>query len=166
MPLRPSFLFRYGQLLMLLKRRARALEVFRAVARHDPRHAEAWSCAAFLLAQREDYAPAIDAFERACAPQPDEAAAHFNVAFLLQRIGRHAEAIPRFQRALEPDPQVDRAWYGLGLRTPMPAISSPGSGTASASATGCSPNTSASRASIPASPKGSATNLESLSGIR
>jgi hypothetical protein len=34
----PSLRFRYGQFLTLLKRRAQALEVFRAVTREDPRH--------------------------------------------------------------------------------------------------------------------------------
>jgi len=115
MPLRPWFLFRYGQLLMLLKRRARALEVFRSVARDDPSHHQAWSCAAMLLAEREEYAQAIDAFERVCALAPADAAPHFNVAFLLQRVGRHADAIPRFERALEADPSLERARHGLAI---------------------------------------------------
>ena len=51
-PLRRSLLFRYRQFLMLLKRHSRALGVFRAVAREHPRHQQAWSCIAFLLAER------------------------------------------------------------------------------------------------------------------
>jgi tetratricopeptide (TPR) repeat protein len=113
MPLRPWFLFRYGQLLMLLKRRARALEVFRSVARDHPGHHQAWSCAAMLLAERGEYAQAIEAFERVCALTPAQAAPHFNVAFLLQRTGRHGEAIRRFERALEADPGLERARRGL-----------------------------------------------------
>ena len=50
-PLRPSLLFWYGQLLMLFKRHTRALEVFRTVARENPRHPQAWTCVAFLLAE-------------------------------------------------------------------------------------------------------------------
>lgn len=115
MPLRPWFLFRYGQLLMLLKRRARALEVFRSVARDHPRHGQAWSCAAMLLAEREEYAQAIEAFERVCALTPAAAAPHFNIAFLLQRLGRHADAIPRFEHALQVDPGLERAQRGLAL---------------------------------------------------
>jgi len=115
MPLRPWFLFRYGQLLMLLKRRARALEVFRSVARDDPSHHQAWSCAAMLLAERGEYAQAIDAFERVCTLTPARAAPHFNVAFLLQRTGRHGEAIARFERALQADPGLERARRGLAV---------------------------------------------------
>ena len=115
MPLRPSFLFRYGQVLMLLKRRARALEVFQSVTHDDPRHRQAWNCVGILLAQREAYPQAIDAFRHALALDPADAAAHFNVAFMLQRVGRHADAVPVFERALELDARIDRAWYGLGL---------------------------------------------------
>jgi len=115
MPLRPWFLFRYGQLLMLLKRRARALEVFRSVARDDPGHHQALSCAAMLHAERGEYAQAIEAFERVCLLTPDAAAPHFNIAFLLQRTGRHDEAIRRFERALEADPSLERARRGLAV---------------------------------------------------
>lgn len=115
MPLRPWFVFRYGQLLMMLKRRARALEVFRSVARNDPSHQQAWSCAAMLLAERGEYAQAIEAFERVCLLAPAQAAAHFNIAFLLQRCGRHREAIPRFERALELEPGLERARRGLAV---------------------------------------------------
>jgi superkiller protein 3 len=114
-PLRPSLLFWYGQFLMLFKRHARALELFRAVARANPRHHQAWSCIGFLLAEREDFPGAIEAFERAIDLEPGDAAAHFNVGFILQRIGRHPEAIARFERAIEANRHVDRAWYGLGL---------------------------------------------------
>ena len=114
-PLRPWLLFWYGQFLMLIKRHSRALEVFRTVVRENPRHQQAWSCIAFLLAEREEFAAAIDAFERALALSPDDAASHFNVAFILQRTGRDEAAIPRFERALEINAKVDRAWYGLGL---------------------------------------------------
>ncbi|MGH8733253.1 MAG: tetratricopeptide repeat protein, partial [Burkholderiales bacterium] len=112
--LRPWLLFWYGQLLMLFKRHSRALEVFRAVEREDPRHQQAWTCVAFLLAERDEYQAALDAFERAIALKPDDGASHFNVAFILQRIGRHEAAVPRFQRALEINANIDRAWYGLG----------------------------------------------------
>ena len=113
MALRPSLLFSYGQLLMLLKRQPRALQVFRAVTRGDPEHRRAWSCIGILLAAREEFSPAIEAFERAAALDPADAAAHFNLAFVLQRAGRDAEAIPRFERALEADPQLERARRGL-----------------------------------------------------
>src|ERR687897_902361 len=106
MALHPSLLFRYGQLLMLLKRQA--LAAFRAVTRADPRHGRAWSCIGILLAAREEFEPAIHAFEQAAALSPAEAAAHFNLAFLLQRAGRHGEAIARFERALEIDPRLER----------------------------------------------------------
>jgi tetratricopeptide (TPR) repeat protein len=115
MPLRPWFLFRYGQLLMLLKRRARALEVFRSVARLDPTHHQAWSCAAMLLAERGEYVQAIEAFERVCVLTPARAGPHFNVAFLLQRAGRHRVASPRFERALQADPGLERARRGLEI---------------------------------------------------
>ena len=113
MALRPSLLYSYGQLLMLLKRQPRALELFKAVTRIDPHHHRAWSCIGFLLAAREEFPSAIEAFERAVALDPADAAGHFNVAYLLQRAGRHAEAIPRFQRALAADPKLDRARDGL-----------------------------------------------------
>jgi tetratricopeptide (TPR) repeat protein len=109
----PSLHFRYGQFLMLLKRRARALEVFRAVTRRDPRARQAWSSVGFLLAERGELEAAIDAFEHALALDPSDAASHFNVAFLLQRLGRHDQAIPRFERALEADPALERARRGL-----------------------------------------------------
>jgi tetratricopeptide (TPR) repeat protein len=112
MALHPSLLFRYGQLLMLLKRQARALAAFRAVTRAEPRHRRAWSCIGILLAAREEFEPAIDAFEHAVALAPADAAAHFNLAFLLQRAGRHGEAIARFERALEIDPRLERARHG------------------------------------------------------
>jgi tetratricopeptide (TPR) repeat protein len=113
MALRPSLLFRYGQLLMLLKRRGGALQAFRAATRADPRHRRAWSAVGILLAAREEFPPAIEAFEHALALDPDDAAAHFNVAFLLQRLGRDDEAIPRFERALAADPALERARQGL-----------------------------------------------------
>lgn len=112
MALHPSLLFRYGQLLMLLKRPAPALAAFRAVTRADPRHGRAWSCIGILLAAREEFEPAIDAFEHAAALSPAQAAAHFNLAFVLQRAGRHGEAIARFESALEIDPRLERARQG------------------------------------------------------
>ena len=108
----PALRFRYGQFLMFLKRRAHALEVFRAVARAAPDHRRAWSCIGFLLAERGELQPAIEAFERAAALGAD-AASHFNVAYLLQRLGHHDEAIARFERALETDPALERARHGL-----------------------------------------------------
>lgn len=113
MALRPSLLFWYGRSLMMLKRRARALQVFRAVTRADRGHRRAWTAVGILLAAREEYPPAIEAFEQALALDPGDAAAHFNVAFLLQRLGRHDEAILRFERALAADPALERARYGL-----------------------------------------------------
>jgi tetratricopeptide (TPR) repeat protein len=110
-----SLRFRYGQFLMLLKRRARALEVFRALAHAHPDHRRAWSSIGFLLAERGELEPAIEAFEHAAALSPADAASHFNVAFLLQRLGRHDEAIPRFERALQTDPALERARRGLEL---------------------------------------------------
>ena len=65
MALRPSLLFSYGQLLMLLKRQPRALQVFQAVTRDDPDHRRAWSCIGILLAARGEFSAAIEAFERA-----------------------------------------------------------------------------------------------------
>jgi tetratricopeptide (TPR) repeat protein len=112
MALHPSLLFRYGQLLMLLKRPAAALAAFQMVTRADPRHRRAWSCIGILLAARAQFEPAIEAFERAAALSPAEAATHFNLAFLLQRAGRHGEAIARFERALEIDPRLERARQG------------------------------------------------------
>jgi tetratricopeptide (TPR) repeat protein len=113
--LRPSILFWYGQLLTLFKRRGRALAVFRAVTREDPRHREAWRCLGFLLAEHGQLQAAIEAFEHALALNALDAAAHFNIGFILQRVGRHEEAVARFQRALEIDAGLDRAWYGLGI---------------------------------------------------
>src|SRR6185503_16460362 len=102
-PMAP-LLFWYGQVLTLFKRHRRALEVFRTVARENPRHPQAWSCIGFLLAEREELQSAIEAFERALALNPADAASHFNVGFVLQRIGRHAEAIVRFEHALAANP--------------------------------------------------------------
>ena len=113
MALRPSLLYRYGRFLMLLKRRSRALEAFRAVTRLDPRHRQAWSAIGFLLAARDEFQPAIEAFEHAVTLEPADAASHFNIASLLQRMGRHDAAIPRFERALEADPTLERARHGL-----------------------------------------------------
>ena len=107
--MRPSLRFRCGQLLMLLKRRSQALDMFRRAARDDPSHPQAWSCIGFLLAERADYPGAIEAFSRALELEPGSAAAHFNLGFLLQRSGRHAEALERFERALEMDPTLERA---------------------------------------------------------
>jgi tetratricopeptide (TPR) repeat protein len=113
--LRPSILFRYGQFLTLFKRHRRALEVFRAVTREDPRHPQAWSCVGFLLAERDELDGAMEAFGRALALNDADAASHFNIGFILQRQGRHEEAVARFERAVALDANVDRAWYGLGL---------------------------------------------------
>ena len=113
MALHPSLLFRYGQLLMLLKRPAPALAAFRAVTRADPRHGRAWSCIGILLAAREAFEPA-DRRVRACArrfrrPRRPRTSTS---RFLLQRAGRHGEAIARFERALEIDPRLERARQG------------------------------------------------------
>jgi tetratricopeptide (TPR) repeat protein len=88
MALRASLLFWYGRLLTTLKRRARALAVFRAVTRVDPSHRRAWSAIGFLLAAREELQPALKAFEQATALNPAE-------------------------RALEGDPGLERARRGL-----------------------------------------------------
>jgi len=111
----PSLRFRYGQFLMLVKRRARALEVFRAVTRTAPNHRRAWNALGILLAERRELESAVEAFEHALALDPSDAASHFNVGFLLQRLGRHGEAIPRFERALQADPGLERARRGLEL---------------------------------------------------
>jgi len=113
--LRPSMLFWYGRFLTLFKRHSRALEMFRAATRENPRHRQAWSCVGFLLAERGQFEPAIEAFERALAVDASDAASHFNVAFLLQRVGRHEQAIARFERAIELDPKLDRARHGVEL---------------------------------------------------
>lgn len=113
--LRPSLMFWYGQLLTMFKRHSRALAVFRAVTREEPRHQQAWSCIGFLLAEREELDAAVEAFERAVALNPDDAPSHFNIGFILQRLGRHEAAVARFQRAVEINANTDRAWYGLGL---------------------------------------------------
>jgi len=61
----PTLQFWYARLLTRYRRKARALEVFRAVVRDQPRHHRAWSCIGFLLAENEQLEPAAQAFERA-----------------------------------------------------------------------------------------------------
>ena len=60
----PSLLFWYGQLLSVFKQNARALQVFREVARANPRHQQAWSCIGFMLAERERVALNLQERER------------------------------------------------------------------------------------------------------
>ena len=114
-PLRSWMLFSVAQLFTFFKRNTRALQAFEAVLKVDPRHQRAWSCAAFLHAEKGRYDQAIPAFEQALALKPGDAPAHFNLGFVLQRAGRHDEALGHFQRAIDLDPALDRAWYGMGL---------------------------------------------------
>ncbi len=105
----------YARLLTRFRRKARALEVFRAVVRDEPRHQRAWSCIGFLLAENEQFEPAAQAFERARALEPRDGPANFNVGYMLQRLGRHEQAFEYFDRALELDRDMARAWYGWGI---------------------------------------------------
>jgi tetratricopeptide (TPR) repeat protein len=95
--LRPSLLFWYGQVLTLLKRHSRALEVFRTVARENPRHQQAWSCIGFLLAEREELQSAIDAFERALAANAGVDRAWYGLGLSLAQLGRLEEAAGKFE---------------------------------------------------------------------
>ncbi|HYG54191.1 MAG TPA: tetratricopeptide repeat protein [Burkholderiales bacterium] len=115
MAMRPWLLFRYGRLLTRFKRKDRALQVFQAVIRAHPRHADAWSCAGFLLAERGDLEAAIDAFRHAIAIDERHAPSHFNIGYLLQRLDRHDEAAAHLRLALEMDPHLERARQALDL---------------------------------------------------
>ena len=107
--------FWYARLLTRYRRKARALEVFRAVVRDQPRHPRAWSCIGFLLAEKEQFEPAAQAFERARALEPHDGAANFNLGYMLQQLGRHEQALEHFDRALELDRDMGRAWYASGI---------------------------------------------------
>lgn len=113
--LRTTLLFGYGRVLTRLKRRRRALEIFRSVTHAAPRHAGAWRCAGFLRAAEARYDEALADFERAAALEPRDAPTCFNVAFMLQRLGRHDAALARLAEALALDPAMDRGWFALGL---------------------------------------------------
>jgi protein O-GlcNAc transferase len=107
--------FWYARLLTRYRRKARALEVFRAVVRDQPRHRRAWSCIGFLLAENGQFEPAAQAFERARALEPRDGAANFNVGYMLQRLGLHEKALEYFGCALEVDRDMGRAWYASGI---------------------------------------------------
>ena len=111
----PTLQFWYARLLTRYRRKARALEVFRAVVRDQPRHQRAWSCIGFLLAENEQFGPAAHAFERARALEPRDGPANFNVGYMLQRLGRHEQALEYFDCALGLDRDMGRAWYASGI---------------------------------------------------
>jgi Flp pilus assembly protein TadD len=111
----PTLQFWYGRLLTRYRRKARALEVFRAVVRDQPHHQRAWSCIGFLLAENEQFESAAHAFGRARALEPRDSAASFNVGYMLQRLGRHEQALEYFGCALQLDRGMGRAWYAYGV---------------------------------------------------
>jgi tetratricopeptide (TPR) repeat protein len=111
----PRLLYFFVQCCLFFKQNERALEMLEAYLRERPDHADAWSLAGFLRAEKGRTAEAIAAFERALALAPDDAATLFNLGFALQKAGRHEEAIARMSRAVELNPPLDRAWYGMGI---------------------------------------------------
>jgi tetratricopeptide (TPR) repeat protein len=103
--------------MLMLGRRAAALDVFTAMLSRWPDDAYALASRAHLHAQfgRREQALA-DAHLLTRAHPLRSAADWFNLAYLLDEAGRHSEAEPAFRQAVALDPRLDRAWYGLGLQ--------------------------------------------------
>ena len=102
--------------LLILNRRAAALDVFDAMLARWPDDPYALASRCHVRAQLGRRDDAIADAERLTALYPQRSAGDwFNLAFLLDEAGRLAEAEAAFRRALALDDKLDRAWYGLGL---------------------------------------------------
>lgn len=101
--------------LLVLNRRAAALDRVSVMLSSDPDDLYALGTRAHLLAARGDKAGAVEVIERVVAIQPQHAPGWFNLGFLREELGRLDEAEQAFRRAIALDDKFDRAWYGLAL---------------------------------------------------
>lgn len=103
--------------LLVLGRRAAALDVFTIMLSRWPDDAHALASRAHLYAQCGKLDEALADAGWLTRVHPRRSAADwFNLAYLLDEADRHVEAESAFREAVAIDPRLDRAWYGLGLQ--------------------------------------------------
>lgn len=101
--------------LLVLGRRARALQVFDRMRARWPDDRYTLASRVNLLAQLGRPADALADSAALVAVDGSSAATWFNHGYLLETLERWDEALAAFTRATELDPKLDRAWYGQGL---------------------------------------------------
>ena len=101
--------------LLVLGRRAAALDVFEQMLSDFPDDPYALASRAHLRGQGGDRAAALADLERLLQVDPGNGVHWFNYGFMLEAAEHYERAGEAFRRATELSPQLDRAWYGLGL---------------------------------------------------
>jgi len=89
-------------------------DLYRAVLKADPNHADAWYLLGFVDLQRGDHRSAVERFDRALALRPRFADAHLNRASALAELGDLEGAMAGWRTALSVKPDIAVAHANLG----------------------------------------------------
>ncbi len=104
-----------GVALLVIGRKAQALQVFDEMARQWPDDVYVLASRAHLLTEAGDAPKALLDSRRLVSLRHDHGGTWFNHGYMLEVAGLFEEAESAFRRATELSPGLDRAWYGLGL---------------------------------------------------
>ena len=104
-----------GVALLVIGRKAQALQVFDEMARQWPDDVYVLASRANLLTEAGDAPKALQDSRRLVSLRHDHGGTWFNHGYMLEVAGLFEEAESAFRRATELSPGLDRAWYGLGL---------------------------------------------------
>ena len=104
-----------GVALLVIGRKAQALQVFDEMARQWPDDVYVLASRANLLTEAGDAPKALQDSRRLVSLRHDHGGTWFNHGYMLESASRWDEAESAFRRATELGPELDRAWYGLGL---------------------------------------------------
>jgi len=94
-----------GQLEILKKNFATAIEYFDQAIKYNPKDGAAYNDRALCMVELGIIDEAFDYFDKGIEVEPDFATIYHNKGWLLNNIGRHKEAIECFRKALSLQPQ-------------------------------------------------------------
>lgn len=97
--------FSLGGVLMKQGRHAEAIDVYRAVARIDPKRAGAYGAAGEAAAGMRDFERAVAFYDHAIKLSPRWARLHIYRGRSLAELGRHGDALAAFESAVGIDPR-------------------------------------------------------------
>ena len=89
--------------------------IFRRLAAHTPRHAEAYKHLGVALAGQGKLEAALGSFLTSLEIDPDYVDGHIGVGNVLFLQGRHEDAAGRYYKALELNPDEPKAYGNLGM---------------------------------------------------
>jgi tetratricopeptide (TPR) repeat protein len=103
-----------GKALAAQNRWTDALPFFQRATDRDPRNADVWGHAGWMLNELKRYSEAATAYDRSVALNDQQAWVWYNRGNNLNNLSRHEEALAAFERALALDPTDVNAWGNKG----------------------------------------------------